>query len=116
MPDDQTRLDRVFALQDVEVGTADGSQGYADDHFTRSGFRDGHGFQTDLSSPVKHQGLHGRGVAILFCEEGVRALRHGLSPSELTYTSCCGRRPMMTVTSGCDRRHSRSRVISEVED
>ena len=72
--DDQTGLYRVFAFQDVEIGTADGCKGNADDHFTRSGFRDRHGFQADVSWSMKHQGLHGRGVMMLFHEQCVRAV------------------------------------------
>ena len=62
MADDQSRPDRVFALEDVDVCAADRRRGDADDGFADAGTRLGDRLDADVAGAVEHGRAHHRGL------------------------------------------------------
>ncbi len=68
--DDQSRSDRVLALEDVDVGAADRRRGDADDGLAGAGMWLGDGLDTDVARTVEDGRAHGVRAA----DRGLRSL------------------------------------------
>jgi hypothetical protein len=62
MSKDVPRSDRVFALGDVDVGSADRGESDADYRFAVTGHRDWYCIDGQLVGPMKHESLHRFGL------------------------------------------------------